>query len=353
MTDTPHPAPPLAAAAAPADVLVPTADLVRDCQQVLSAAGATPTVARLITDNALHSEERGHAAVGVSHLLDHVDAMLAGRLDGSATPVLTHPLPSLFRADARGGVPHTAFDALLPQVVAAARTQGLVALAQSGAYTCGSLGWFTHRLAEQGLVALGTATSPALMAAGPGGGRVFGTNPMAFSLPRADGVPLTLDQASSAVAWVRVREAAARGEPIPAGWALDPDGGPTTDAAAGLAGALLPFGGYKGANIALVVELLSCMAGGLWSMDAAPFDRGEVSPGVGTLLIAVEPAGFDADYVRRAGEHLERLAAHGVRVPGARRTAGQSHLRLSATLVDALRARVARGSATTPAARPS
>ncbi|PWJ53882.1 (2R)-3-sulfolactate dehydrogenase (NADP+) [Quadrisphaera granulorum] len=323
-------------------MVVSTADLVRDCHRVLTAAGASPTVARLITENAIYSEERGHASVGVSHLLDHVHAMREGRLDGSAEPAVTHPLPAIFRADARGGVPHTAFDALLPQVVATAHAQGLVAFAQSGAYTCGSLGWFTHRLAEHGLVAIGTATSPALMAAGPGGGRVFGTNPMAFSFPRVDGTPLTLDQASSAVAWVRVREAAARGEQLPTGWALDPAGEPTTDPSAGLVGALLPFGGYKGANIALMVELLSCMAGGAWSMDAAPFDRGAESPAVGTLLIAIDPTGLDPDYTRRSTQHLERLAASGVRVPAAAHAFGRSHLTLPSALLAALRGRTAR-----------
>jgi len=336
------------APSASADVLVPAADLVADCQQILLTAGADPTVARLITENAIYAEERGHAAVGVSHLLDHVDAMLEGRLDGAAEPVLTHPAPSVFRADARGGVPHTAFEALLPRIVAAAHLQGLVAFAQSGAYTCGSLGWFTHRLAEHGLIGIGTATSPALMAAGPSGGRVFGTNPMAFSLPRAGGAPLTLDQASSAVAWVRVREAAARGEQIPADWALDPTGRPTTDPAAGLAGALLPFGGHKGANIALMVELLSSLAGGRWSMDAAPFDRGAVSPAVGTLLIALDPALLDEEYVQRSSDHLERLAALGVRVAPALCTSGRSHLTLPGLLVAQLEERLGR----TPASPP-
>ena len=52
--------------------------------------------------------------------------------------------------------------------------------------------------------------------------------------------------------------AAREGKPIPAGWALDRDGNPTTDPQAGLDGMMLPAGGAKGAMLALVVELLCC-----------------------------------------------------------------------------------------------
>ena len=134
--------------------------------------------------------------------------------------------------------------------------------AQHGSFTCGQLGWFTERLAAAGLVAVATAVSPALLAAGPGTGPVFGTNPMAYSVPRAGRPPLTVDRASSSTAFVSVRDAAARGTPLLEGWAVDADGRPTTDPEAALSGALLPFGGYKSANIAPLVELLSSVAAG-------------------------------------------------------------------------------------------
>ena len=160
----------------------------------------------------------------------------------------------------------------------AAHRYGLAVFAQQRAFTCGPLGWFTERLADAGLVAVATAVAPAVLAAGPGTGRVFGTNPMAYSVPRPGRPPLTVDQASSSTAFVSVRDAAAQGTPLPEGWAVDADGRPTTDPEAALAGALLPFGGYKGANIALLVELLSSMAGGNWAMDAPPWDTGSRSP---------------------------------------------------------------------------
>jgi Malate/L-lactate dehydrogenase/NAD(P)-binding Rossmann-like domain len=160
------------------------------------------------------------------------------------------------------------------------------------------------------------AVSPALLAAEPGAGRVFGTNPLAYFVARAQRAPFTVDQASSSTAIVSVRDAAAQGALLPEGWAVDADGRPTTDPEAALAGALLPFGGYKGANIALLVELLSSMAGGRWSVDAPPWDSGSRSPSLGMFVLAVDHSAVGRGFPARAEEHLERLAGSGVRLPG-------------------------------------
>jgi (2R)-3-sulfolactate dehydrogenase (NADP+) len=178
------------------------------------------------------------------------------------------------------------FDQALPGLVGAARQVSLATLAQQGSFTCGPLGWFTERLADAGLVALATVVAPAVLAAGPGTGRVFGTNPMAWSVPRAG-------QAADRRPGVERHRVSLgpggrrAGRPLSEGWAVDADGHPTTDAEAALAGALLTFGGYKGANIALLVELLSSMAGGSWSTDAPPWDSGSRPPSVGMFVLAL------------------------------------------------------------------
>jgi (2R)-3-sulfolactate dehydrogenase (NADP+) len=295
-------------------------EVVALCRTALEAAGADRRVAELLTEAALFAEDRGKDAVGVAHLLDYIGAMDDGRLDGRAVPAITQPLPAVITSDARGGIAHTGFDESLADLLQAARRCGLAAFAQQGAFTCGQLGWFTERLADAGLVAVATAVSPAVLAAGPGTGRVFGTNPMAYSVPRAGNPPLTVDQASSSTAFVSVREAAARGAALPEGWAVDRDGHPTTDAQAALAGALLPFGGYKGANIALLVELLSSMAGGNWSLDAPAWDSGSRSPSVGMFVLAVDHGAFRPGFPARVADHLLRLDDAGVRLAGTRRT---------------------------------
>jgi (2R)-3-sulfolactate dehydrogenase (NADP+) len=314
-------------------------DVVALCGRALDVAGAGRQQAELLIETALYAEDRGHPEVGVAHLLDHVDAMEGGRLDGRALPRVHHPSPVVTLSDARGGIAQTGFHDGSAELVLAAQRYGLAVFAQQRAFTCGPLGWFVDRLAGAGLLAVATAVAPAVLAAGPGTGRVFGTNPMAYSVPRPGRPPLTVDQASSSTAYVSVRAAAERGTPLPEGWAVDADGRPTTDPEAALAGALLPFGGYKGANIALLVELLSSMAGGNWAMDAPPWDTGSRSPEVGMFVLAIDPDVLGRGSSARIADHLERLADSGVRLPRARPPGSVARLTLRADLVAVLRDR--------------
>src|SRR5262249_7947703 len=199
-----------------------------------------------------------------------------------------------------------AFGAALADFTAAARANGVAVLSVGDAFTVGELGYYTTEVADRGLIALAAANSPAVMSLYGAPAALTGTNPFSFALP-AQPTPRLIDQASSAAAWVKIREAASTGEPIPEGWALDADGAATTDAAAALLGPLLPFGGVKGSNIALVVELLSVLSGASFSMDAPDFASGTQPPRVGLFLLALDPAAFAPDYLQRVEGHFARL----------------------------------------------
>lgn len=290
--------------------------LIQLCWEALTNAGASSRLAVVLTDAALFAEDHGFASVGVSHLCDYLSAMQDGRLDGEAVPEISRPATAVLLSDARRGVFHTGFETVFRELVDGAKTNGAMVLVQRNAYAGGQLGWFTDRVAQEGLLALGAITSSPLLSPGPGVGRVFGTNPMAYSVPRGTEPPITVDQSSSATAYAAVREAATRNDSLPDGWALDAALEPTTDAEAALAGAMLPFGGYKGGNIAWFVELFSSMAGGLWSVDAPSAYEGADCPSVGMFLLALDPAVVDPGYAARVQEHVERLAGLGVRRPG-------------------------------------
>lgn len=297
-------------------VSVDAEDLRILCTAALRRTGAAERVADLLAEAALFAELHGMTGVGVPHLLDYLSALHEGRLDGAAEPQVTRPSGAVLHCDAERGVFHTGFDLAFADLVTTARDVGVAVLIQQNAYAGGQLGWFTHRLAESGLMALATVNSSALMSTGPGVGRVFGTNPMAFSVPRRSQAPITVDQASSAAAYANVREAVSKDQDLPTGWALDSSLRPTQDPQAALAGAMLPFGGYKGANVAWFVELFSVIGGGLWSVDAPSAYDGPDCPAVGMFLLALDPTSVAADFATRVEQHVERLATLGVRRPG-------------------------------------
>lgn len=288
------------------------------CRMAALGAGASDEVAQSLAAATVAAEAQGNVSVGLSHFIDYLDSMDAGRIDGKAEPVISRPALALYLSDARRGIAHTGFDRTLEDLAKAARLFGLALFSQKNAYTCGALGYFARRLAERGLVAFAATNSQALLAGAGSTKPVYGTNPLSFAAPSAKGQPLVIDQSSSATAYVAIRMAAAAGEAIPEGWALDEAGRPTTDPAAAMKGALLAFGGNRGANLALMVEVLSAgLSGANWSLDAPSFVEGEKTPGAGLFVLALEPKLLDSQFEQRVADQLERLRSrYGVHIPG-------------------------------------
>ena len=216
----------------------------------------------------------------------------------------------------------------------------------TNSHHCGVLVDHLRAVAEAGLVGLAFTNSPAAMPAAGGRHPIFGTNPVAAIFPRRDdALPLMIDLSLSEVARGKLMVAAKEGRPIPAGWALDARGDPTTDPQAGLEGSMLPIGAAsspKGAMLALIVELLvSALIGASFGFEASSFfvDAGN-RPRIGQTFIVIDPDALAgrAGFLDRVEVLVrEMLVDDGVRLPGARREALLAKARIEGlTLGDAL-----------------
>ena len=288
-------------------------------ERACRAAGASEDAASSLARATVSANAHGKGSSGFSHLMDYLTALRAGRIVGDAEPLIASPAPAAIHCDARGGIAQFGFDLAFDDLRRRAETFGIALFVQNGSYTTGELGYYPRRLAEAGLVAFAATSGPALMTVPGARTRVYCTNPIAFAAPLDDGPPLLIDQASSATAFVELRRYAERGKVLPPGWAVDADGQPTTDPSAALRGALLAFGGARGANIALMVEVMAAgLAGANWALDAPSFTSGDRSPGAGLLVIAIAPSLMAPDFPARLRLQLERLAGLGVHIPGRR-----------------------------------
>jgi (2R)-3-sulfolactate dehydrogenase (NADP+) len=204
----------------------------------------------------------------------------------------------------------------------------------------GVMGHHCERLAAKGLVTLAFSNTPHAMTSWGGRKSVFGTNPIAFAAPLPERPPVVIDLALSQVARGKIMTAAQKDEPIPAGWALDGTGKPTTDAKAALKGTLVPLGGAKGSALALMVEILAAaLTGANFASEASSFFDGDgPPPGVGQMLLAIDPAAFAgrdafADRLGTLAEMIETDA--GARLPGQRRIALRDAAKRGSLAVDA------------------
>lgn len=286
--------------------------------QALTHVGFSDAHATSLTGQTVLAEELGQSNVGAAHVFDYVNGVRDGRIDPVAVPCVSRPAPTQFLVDAGGGLPQTGFDLVFDDLIDVAGQQGMAMFISRNACLCGSLGTFALRLAQSGLVALAATNGSPLLAVPGATQAIYCTNPIAFAAPAGNAPPLLIDQSCSATAYVNVRAAAERGDPIPSGWAVDKHGRPTTDANAALDGAMVAFGGPRGANLALMVEILAAGVGNAhWSIDAAPFDRGSHCPATGLSIIAINAEAAAPGYAERIGSYLDRLAGEfRVHVPG-------------------------------------
>jgi (2R)-3-sulfolactate dehydrogenase (NADP+) len=206
-----------------------------------------------------------------------------------------------------------------------ARAAGIASAAIRRSHHCGAAGHPVERLAEQGLVAMMFANTPAAIAPWGGATPVFGTNPIAFACPLPGRPPVVIDLALSKVARGNILAVKQKGERIPQGWALDAAGRPTNDPDAALAGTMLPVGDAKGTALALMVELLAAgLTGAKFAAEASSFlDAEGPPPGTGQLIIAFDPAAFGGS-LERFGALIAAIESQpGARLPGTRRLAAR------------------------------
>ena len=265
---------------------------------------------------------KGH---GLTRVPSYAAQAQAGKVDGLAVPAIERPRPGAAMIDAQNGFAYPALDAAVALLPELARAAGIACAAIRRSHHCGAAGHPVERLAEQGLVAMMFANTPAAIAPWGGATPVFGTNPIAFACPLPGRPPVVIDLALSKVARGYILAAKQKGERIPQGWALDAEGQATTDPDAALAGTMLPLGDAKGTPLALRVELLAAgLTGAKFAAEASSFlDAEGPPPGTGQLIIAVDPAAFGGS-LERFGALIAAIESQpGARLPGTRRLAAR------------------------------
>jgi LDH2 family malate/lactate/ureidoglycolate dehydrogenase len=121
-------------------------------------------------------------------------------LDPSARPERVEAEPGFERWHGRGALGYLTLAAVCESQLADPPARARVVVAERS-FPTGMLGYWVRLLAEGGLVAALTATSPARLGHPDGGPKLAGTNPLAIGVPSSDGPPLVVDVSMGAVTW--------------------------------------------------------------------------------------------------------------------------------------------------------
>lgn len=156
-------------------------------EERIAALGFSQANAEILAEHFLDAESRGK----LGHGLARIDWLATQEFDPAAQPVKTATHPGFDYWESRGAVGYLVLAAICAELAEAEPWP--VRVVAADAFPTGHLGYWVRRLAEAGLVAFLTATSPARLAHPDGEEPLVGTNPIAIGLPNPEGEPIVVD----------------------------------------------------------------------------------------------------------------------------------------------------------------
>ena len=231
--------------------------------EIAKAAGVPEQDAETLADSLVDADIHGLATHGVSRVNIYVRRIEKGLIDPKAEISFDKSNRSVIAVDAGNGLGQVQASKVLEQLIPMARAGGIAAATIRNSQHFGALSYYCNRAAQEDMILIAMTTAEPSMSPEGGCQAYFGTNPIAASFPTGKAFNFVrIDLSTSLVARGNIIAAQREGKAIPLGWALDPEGNPTTDPGDALMGTVLTMAGHKGYALALFVELFSSVLSG-------------------------------------------------------------------------------------------
>jgi LDH2 family malate/lactate/ureidoglycolate dehydrogenase len=229
-------------------------------ERILSGAGVPADKASVAAISLVASNLRGVDSHGVQLVPYYVEQLLAGGLDPQADGRVVSESGCCLTFDGQNGLGQWVAHTCCEHAIRISRRHGIGMVTARESNHFGACAWWAQKIRDAGQIGIVICNASSIMPPWQGKRGRMGTNPICMSIPG----PWLLDMATSTVAAGRIYKAWIEGRPeIPAGWALDSEGVPTTNTEAAYRGFVTPLGGYKGSGLAMMVEILcSILSGG-------------------------------------------------------------------------------------------
>lgn len=270
-------------------------DLIRFATGALVASRVPRADAELTARSLVQADQRAIYSHGLLRLPLYCEALRLGGINPLPDLTFSKDQGSVAILDADAALGQVAMQAAVDRVIDVGRTQGMAAVAVHNSSHYGAGAFWSDQLAEAGFLSFITSSTGPVVAPHGGTSKVLGTNPLTLGVPSASGRPLTADLATSNGAYGKVIAAKNEGTQLPEGWAVDADGNPTTDPVEAEKGSMIPFGGYKGSAVAVLLEAFAASLTDatfafetvdIWSNPASRMNNGHLVIGLDTGAFA-------------------------------------------------------------------
>lgn len=262
----------------------------------LEKVGVPPPEAKLVAESLVQTSVWGIDSHGILRLTHYLKRMTIGSIKAAAVPVVTRTGAVTAQVHGEDGLGIVHATLAMETAIEMAKEAGVGVVGVGHSSHCGAMGLYTRMAAREKLVGIAMTHSSSVVIPHGGKHKYFGTNPISFAFPRANGEPFVLDMATSQVAWNKVLNARIEGHDLEPGIAVDGDGNPTTDANKAAAGIPLggPVYGYKGYGLAFMIDLLCGALNGMTygrHINSMYEDLNEPRK-IGHFLMALDPGRF-------------------------------------------------------------
>ena len=234
-------------------------DLVQFVDRILAESGVPAHKASLAARSLVSSNLRGVDSHGVQLVTYYVDQLLAGEMDPHADGRIVSERGSCMVFDGQNGLGQWVAETCTGHAIRMAREHGVGMVTARESNHFGACAWWAGKMRDAGQIGIVMCNASPIVPPWQGRKGRLGTNPICVSVPG----PWLLDMATTTVAAGKIFKAMINRQPeVPAGWAFDSEGVPTTSTEAAYKGLLMPLGGYKGSGLAMMVEILCAVLGG-------------------------------------------------------------------------------------------
>ena len=310
-------------------MIVPHDILEKFAVDLLISGGFTKDEADITAKSLILSNLMGHDSHGIMRVRGYVTDLANGNAASDVTLKILQESPGSIHADAQLGLGQVQMPRLLDSMFQKADTNGIITGSLMNCGHIGRLGEWVEHIADKGYAGFATVNdNGTFIQVAPAGGKKSrtSTNPLAFGIPLKNGDHFTIDLSTSATAMGKVRLAHLAGTAMEEGLLQDHAGNPTTNAACLFEepkGSILPFGGYKGFAISMMID---CLVSGLSGGFTPPAPKG-AKPANNVLVCIWNPRFFAGlehmqDETEKYLEYVRGTEpidpANPVRVPGDR-----------------------------------
>ncbi|XP_041984863.1 (2R)-3-sulfolactate dehydrogenase (NADP(+))-like [Aricia agestis] len=279
----------------------------------LVAVGAPETEAKRHADLLVHADSAGHFSHGLNRLELYINDIKNGATNPTARPVILQESGATAWVDGCNALGATVGHFCMDVAVRKARECGVGWVAAKRCNHFGMAGYWALQAEKVGMIGMAFTNSAPIMVPTRSKQSATGTNPISLAAPAGNGDSLVLDMATTAAAMGKIEVLIHKGEPVPPGWALGPDGKLATDPQVAFdTSRLLPLGGfeetsgYKGFGLSTMVEVLcSGLSGSNATHNVPPWTHNQTeSPNMGQCFIAVDPERFAPGFTTRVADCL-------------------------------------------------